>query len=296
MKQFLNLLIAIALTSSLYAQSPNKMSYQSVVRNGSGLLVSNSPVSIRISLLQGSMNGNIVYMETHSKTSNENGLVSLEIGGGTVVLGVFSTINWAGGPYFLKTETDPAGGANYSVSGTSQLLSVPYALYAEKSGSGGDWVKDADGIYYNLGKVGIGVPASNPNNSTARLSLNGDMDQYSSNTFQTVTRFRNTSSNQEYQFNLAGSNNIDFAPKSFGIYNASLMNWLWNSDGTNSNFAIGSYSYKQETPKSRLHVFNGDVNINDIGKGIIMKSPNGHCWRVTVSDTGTFVSTSIACP
>jgi len=157
-------------------------------------------------------------------------------------------------------------------------------------------LKDATGIYYNSGKVGIGTPNSNPNGASAILTVNGDIDQYSSNTFQTVTRIRNTSSNQEYQINVGGSNNIDFAPKSIGIYNASIMNWLWNSDGTNSNLAIGSYDYRQEIPRSRLHVFNGDININDIGKGIIMKSPNGQCWRVTVSNTGTFVSTSITCP
>lgn len=172
-----------------------------------------------------------------------------------------------------------------------------------KSGSGwtkiiGEnyWEKDLNGIYYNSGKVGIGSPGSNPFSSTAELTINGSIDQYSNNTFQTVTRFRNTSSNQEYQFNLAGSNNIDFATKSFGLYNATLNNWLWNSDGTNSNIAIGSYTYKQQVPKSRLHVFNGDVNINDIGKGIIMKSANGQCWRITVSDTGTLVSNSIPCP
>lgn len=296
MKQILGIILSITLSAGSFAQSPNKMSYQSVVRNSNGQLVTNSTITVRISILQGSANGNIAYMETHTKISNENGLVSLEIGGGTVALGTFSGINWANGPYFIKTETDPAGGSNYTIQGTSQLMSVPFALYAEKSGNSSDWIKDSKGIYYNAGKVGIGTPNSDPNLSTAILSVNGAIDQYSDNTFQTVSRIRNSSSNQEYQINVGGSNNIDFAPKSIGIYNASNLNWLWNSDGTSSYLAIGSYDYKQKTPKSRLHVFNGDININDIGKGIIMKSPNGQCWRVTVSDTGTFVSTSITCP
>lgn len=133
MKQILSLFTALAFFTCINAQSPNKMSYQSVVRNSSGQLVANATVSVRITILQGSANGNISYIETHTKTTNENGLASLEIGGGTVVLGTFSGINWSNGPYFLKTETDPAGGTNYSIQGTSQLLSVPYALYAAKA-------------------------------------------------------------------------------------------------------------------------------------------------------------------
>src|SRR5437764_8880255 len=78
-----------------------------------------------------------MYVETQATTTNMNGLVSIEIGNGTVVSGNFSTINWANGPYFIKTETDPTGGTNYTVGGTSQLMSVPYALYAETSGTPG---------------------------------------------------------------------------------------------------------------------------------------------------------------
>jgi hypothetical protein len=90
---------------------------------------------MRISILQTTPSGTAVYVETQTPTTNANGLVSIEIGGGTVVVGNFSTINWANGPYFVKTETDPTGGTNYSITGTSQLLSVPYALYAATAGN-----------------------------------------------------------------------------------------------------------------------------------------------------------------
>ncbi|MEI7979974.1 MAG: hypothetical protein WCI53_14085, partial [Bacteroidota bacterium] len=83
----------------------------------------------------GSANGTAVYVETQTPTTNANGLASIEIGSGTLVSGNFATINWANGPYFIKTETDPSGGTNYTITGTSQLLSVPFALYAEKSGN-----------------------------------------------------------------------------------------------------------------------------------------------------------------
>jgi len=111
------------------------MSYQAVIRNSSNALVTNSAVGMRISILQTSATGTAVYVETQTPTTNANGLASVEIGGGTVVSGNFTTIAWANGPYFVKTETDPAGGTSYSITGTSQLLSVPYALYATNAGN-----------------------------------------------------------------------------------------------------------------------------------------------------------------
>jgi hypothetical protein len=117
--------------SFAFAQVPQKMSYQAVIRNSSNVLVSNTSVGMRISVLQGSSSGTPVYVETQSGTTNANGLVSFEIGGGTLVSGSFATINWGtGGPYYIKTETDPAGGTNYTILGTTQFLSVPYALFA----------------------------------------------------------------------------------------------------------------------------------------------------------------------
>ena len=126
---------SIVLTVTTTTQVPEKMSYQAVVRNTTNNLVTNQPVGMQISILQGSSTGTAVYVETQTPTSNANGLVSLEIGGGTVVSGNMATINWANGPYFIKTETDPSGGSSYTITGTSQLLSAPYALYAKTSGS-----------------------------------------------------------------------------------------------------------------------------------------------------------------
>ena len=125
----------IVLTVTNTTQVPEKMSYQAVVRNTTNNLVTNQPVGMQISILQGSATGTAVYVETQTPTSNANGLVSLEIGGGSVVSGNMATINWANGPYFIKTETDPTGGSSYTITGTSQLLSAPYALYAKTSGS-----------------------------------------------------------------------------------------------------------------------------------------------------------------
>jgi hypothetical protein len=116
-----------------HAQSPERLNYQAVVRNASGSLVSNQATGMRISILKGTATGASVYTETHTKTSNANGLITLEIGGGTAASGNFNLINWGEGPYFIKTETDPTGGTNYLLVATSQLLSVPYSLFAQSA-------------------------------------------------------------------------------------------------------------------------------------------------------------------
>ena len=136
MKRIIILLVFVSMVTCLNAQSPQKMSYQAVIRNGSNQLITNSPIGMRFKILRSSASGTEVYIETQSLTSNANGLVTAEIGSGNIVFGDLSSINWADGPYFLKIETDPSGGTNYTLIGTSQILSVPYALYATKAGNG----------------------------------------------------------------------------------------------------------------------------------------------------------------
>src|ERR1017187_6415840 len=132
------LLLAISFQiSTTFAQAPQGMTYQAVVRNGSNTLITSTTVGMRISILQGSGTGTAVYVETQTPATNTNGLVTISIGSGVVVSGTFAGINWANGPYFIKTETDPTGGTTYTITGTSQLMSVPYALYAETSGTAG---------------------------------------------------------------------------------------------------------------------------------------------------------------
>lgn len=130
---YLALLLFVCISAS--SQSQNNMSYQAVIRNSSNNLITNQAVGMRISILQGSAVGTEVYVETQNPISNINGLVTLEIGNGTPTLGTYNGINWANGPYFVKTETDPTGGNSYTVVGVSKLMSVPYALYALNSGS-----------------------------------------------------------------------------------------------------------------------------------------------------------------
>jgi hypothetical protein len=121
----------LLLSSIVFAQGPQGISYQAVAFGNSGNPVVNGTVSIKISILDNSVTGNVVYSETHSKTTNAQGLFNLNIGQGTAVTGTFGAISWGTNTKFLKVEVDPAGGTNYSITGTNQLMSVPYALYAQ---------------------------------------------------------------------------------------------------------------------------------------------------------------------
>jgi len=133
-KLFIIILSNLLIISSIFAQSPEKMNYQVVIRDLNNNLLTNTWIAMQISILQGSTSGTAVYVETQTPATNANGLVSIEIGGGIVVSGNFSTINWANGPYFVKTEIDldgSVGGLVYTIAATSQLVSVPYALHAK---------------------------------------------------------------------------------------------------------------------------------------------------------------------
>lgn len=132
MRKLITLLVAITLTASVFAQVPQKMSYQAVIRNSSDALVPNTQIGMEINILQGSATGTVVYTETQTPTTNANGLVSIKIGSGAG----FSTIDWASDIYFIETKiaiVSPL--TTYTITGVSQLLSVPYALHAKTAES-----------------------------------------------------------------------------------------------------------------------------------------------------------------
>jgi uncharacterized protein (TIGR02145 family) len=133
MKKTIITLTNLIIMTFLYAQPPEKMSYQTIIRDAGNNLVINQTIGTRVSILHDSSTGMAVYVENQTTTTNANGLLSIEIGSGTQVTGNFSSIDWSNGPYFIKTETDTAGGTNYTITGISQLLSVPYALHAKSA-------------------------------------------------------------------------------------------------------------------------------------------------------------------
>jgi hypothetical protein len=144
---FLSVLIihsSLLLFNTASAQAPSGFTYQSVLRDANNDLIINTAVGTQISILQTTAGGTAVYVETHAETTNANGLLTLQVGAGSVQSGTFASIDWSLGPYFVKAKTDPAGSTSYTITGTQHMMSVPYALYAETSGTGGGSTALAD--------------------------------------------------------------------------------------------------------------------------------------------------------
>ncbi len=166
MKKLLTLFLLAAFTG-VQAQAPQGFNYQAVARDAGGVAITNKSIGVQVQLLRGSATGASVYTETHAVTSNNLGLLNLVVGNGTVVAGSFSGIDWSNGPYFIEIGMDVTGGTNYQLMGTQQLMSVPYALYAVKSGSqesnGTNTSLNLSGTDLNLTDAGgtLSVPLGN---------------------------------------------------------------------------------------------------------------------------------------
>jgi hypothetical protein len=155
----------------VFGQAPQKMTYQSVVRDTSDQLIANQVIGMQINILQGSATGTSVYTETQTTTTNINGLLSIEFGGQAG----FDTITWANGPYFIETNIDVTGGSSYTITGVSQLLTVPYALHAKTAESieGGTSLAIGDsyqgGTIFWLDSTGQHGLIATPMNQTAEI-------------------------------------------------------------------------------------------------------------------------------
>jgi uncharacterized protein (TIGR02145 family) len=130
MRYLATTLIAILSFLNLFSQAPEKFSFQAVVRNSSNQLVINQQIGIKISILEGSTTGTAVYSEVHSTLTNAQGLLSIQVGNGSNILGNINSINWSSGLFYIKSEIDIDGGTNYTIQTNQQLISVPYALYS----------------------------------------------------------------------------------------------------------------------------------------------------------------------
>jgi hypothetical protein len=135
MKKLFFVLFLVLISTSIFSQTPEKLNYQAVVRDGSGAVVADQQVGVQVNIIEGALPGTVVYTETFALSTNNFGLINLAVGAGSVQTGVFADIDWSTGTYFLNVKVDAAGGSSYTDMGTVQLLSVPYALYAKEAGN-----------------------------------------------------------------------------------------------------------------------------------------------------------------
>jgi hypothetical protein len=142
-----------------FAQAvPAGINYQAIARNSAGSVYVNTSISVKISILSGSSTGAILYSESHQATTNQFGLFSFKIGSGVIVSGEFDLIPWNDANQWVKVEVDPAGGSNYTPIGTTELLSVPYAMYAESAGNAGQGGIGPQGPQGEIGPAGPAGP------------------------------------------------------------------------------------------------------------------------------------------
>jgi trimeric autotransporter adhesin len=254
------ILIALCSLQFVVAQVPQKMNYQAILRNANNSLITNTTVGIKISIL--STSTAIAYSESHTATTNENGLVTLEIGGGTPLLGTFAGINWANGSYSVKTETDPTGGTNYTITGTSQLLSVPYALYAANSGGGSNspqWATNGNNISnLNSGNVGIGTTSS-----AFKLNVKSTDDaiaSFESGTDRGAIAIAENGINRGYIGSVWGKpEDVDF-----GTYGGNTTGSVHLTTNGTARLTVSKEGYVgigSDTPSSKLEVKSSDSNI-----------------------------------
>ncbi len=266
-KKIITICAAIIMTASLWAQSPEKMSYQAVVRDGSNNLVTSSAVGMQISILQGSPSGTAMYVETQTPTTNANGLVSIEIGAGTVVSGDFTTINWANGPYFIKTETDPAGGISYTITGISQLLSVPYALHAKTAETVTGGITETDPIFG--ASVASGITETDTTNWNNKLDSYTETDPvFGASVASGITGTDTTNWNNKQDQLVAGTN-ITIVGNTISA----------TGGGSTNDFYLG-----QDTLGGI--VFYIYLDVNGVQRGLIVsKTETTDQWQSTTSTT-----------
>ncbi len=309
MKKINSILAGLLLTASVFftqqaiAQAPQSMSYQSVIRNSSNVLLANTVVGIKISVLQGNLDGIAAYTETQTATTNANGLLSLQIGTGSATTGTFSQIDWANGPYFIKTESDPTGGSNYSITGTQQLLSVPYALYAAKSGDATTMGAISDSPSANGGTITNGALSLTPADGT-----NGGVVTTGTQTFAGGKAFSSDIKVNTIGIGLGSgsiSNNTVIGSSAFSLNTTGSetvaigQNVLKNNTTGNSNTVVGQVAMQNNTTGGsstaigRGALFNNTTGTENtaIGKGAMYYNTTGN-FNVATGNNALFENTS----
>ena len=293
-------LLFFILSLTLCAQPPQKMSYQAVVRDAQNSLITNQNIGVRISIV--SHNTQLaVYAETHTTTTNSNGLMSLEVGAGTVEYGDFSQIDWANDDFSIRSQIDLQGGNNYTITSAQQLLSVPYAFFSGSSAIEAnlppDGTQTGDILYWNTQDsswhiVPVGTPGQ-----VLTIGPDGIPQWYSTPLNQNVPPTVVTDS----LFNISGTKlNVGATITNSGSSQVTASGVCWSSTNPNPGIAnnrttdgsiLGSYVsfINQLTPGITWYIRAYATNNAGTGYGEVLTitSPT-HCGTVTDKDGNTY--------
>lgn len=258
------LALMLLFSIALQAQTPQAIKYQAVARNSSGSEITNSPVSVRFSILEGSVSGTMLYQETHNLTTNQFGLFNASLGLGFVAQGTFSQIDWATGTKFLKIELDETGGANYTDMGTSQLVSVPYSLYASKAGS----VVNAPSLSINGNTLSI------DGGNSVTLPSGGGGGTYTAGTGISINGnvITNTSPDQTVSITGAGISTVTGTYPNFTVTSTQVPQTL-SLNGSNLSLSAGGGSVT--LPSGGGGTLNDAYNFGGAGAGRIVTANSG---------------------
>lgn len=313
------LLSALLVSFLTFAQVPQGISYQAIALNGSGAPVVSSNVRVKLSILDASVTGTVLYSETQLKLTNAQGLFNLVIGQGTVVSGVFASINWGTNSKFLKVEMDTTGGTTYALVGTTQLLSVPYAMYAGKVASvaGNSGINDEiiDNKFANfcfanssnsttyafnqntgtwVGQLGEGTIYESNGNFCFANSSNSTTYAFSKKTGTWVGQLGGgtiTSSNGNFCF-ANSSNSTTYA------FNQNTGTWVGQLGGGTITSSNGNFCFANSS-NSTTYAFSKKTGtwVGQLGGGTIISSNGNFCFAnssnattyVFNQNTGTWV-------
>ena len=304
MRKLIGTLALVVAWAFLFAQAPQSFNYQGVARDLSGNPLPNQEISLRLSVLQGSSSGQSVYREEHNVITNGLGLFAVEVGNGSNPVFAFDDIPWGNGPLFLQTEIDIEGNSNYQLVGTSQLLSVPYALYAENAGE--YWEKDQFGLVFKDEnqdtdvKEGVRYEAFSTDPVTGEqvrsvVWLHGFYNNYAptNNTYPgpmiMLNQNRNGSSfPSDRTWIVRSTEGLEFRVQEIDESFYGFVNFFFSETG---KFGIGTAE-----PKASLQVQTGDIYLPSSNQGVIMTSPDGQCWKLVVQNDGALSTQPVNCP